>query len=190
MTEDKSSATLLITATDFTPYPPEYYENGVRVILCDFRQTGADPLCGHKTTNYFARLLALRKAHEKQAAESIWFTTDNRLAEGCISNVFIVKDSILLTPPLTTPVLNGIARRTVCEIAIEQRIELKEKDLTVEDLLAADEIFITNVIMMAMPVSSVESHTIADGKPGAITKDILETFRRIVTDTKQPEGTQ
>ena len=80
--------TLLITATEFTPYPPEYYEKGVRVILCDFRQTGADPLCGHKTTNYFARLLALKKAHEKQAAESLWFTTDNLLAEGCVSNVF------------------------------------------------------------------------------------------------------
>lgn len=184
MTEDKSSATLLITATDFTPYPPEYYENGVRVILCDFRQTDADPLCGHKTTNYFARLLALKKAHEKQAAESLWFTTDNRLAEGCTSNVFIVKDSALYTPLLTTPVLNGIARRTVCEIAIEQRIELKEKDLTVEDLLAADEIFITNVIMMALPVTSVESHTIAEGKPGPITKQILETFRKIVNHSR------
>jgi len=184
MSDEASAATLLITATDFTPYPPEYYENGVRVILCDFRQTGADPLCGHKTTNYFARLMALKKAHEKQAAESLWFTTDNRLAEGCVSNVFIVKDSILLTPPLTTPVLNGIARRTVCEIAIENRIELKEQDLTVEDLLAADEIFITNVIMLAMPVTSVESHKIADQKPGQITKQILDSFRKIVTGAK------
>ena len=184
MSDETSGATLLITATDFAPYPSEYYENGVRVILCDFRQTGADPLCGHKTTNYFARLMALRKAHEKQAAESLWFTTDNRLAEGCVSNVFVVKDSVLCTPPLTTPVLNGIARRTVCEIAIEKQIELKEKDLTVENLLEADEIFITNVIMLAMPVTSVESHTIANGKPGPITKQILDSFRQIVTDIK------
>ncbi|MBW8034753.1 MAG: hypothetical protein FVQ79_03640 [Planctomycetes bacterium] len=184
MSDETTVATLLITATDFTPYPSEYYEKGVRVILCDFRQTGADPLCGHKTTNYFARLMALKKAHEKQAAESLWFTTDNRLAEGCVSNVFIVKDSVLYTPPLTTPVLNGIARRTVCEIAIENRIELKEKDLAVEDLLAADEIFITNVIMLAMPVTSVESHTITEGKPGPVTKQILEEFRKLVTGVK------
>lgn len=184
MGEETNRATLLITATDFTPYPPEYYKNGVRVTLCDFRQTGADPLCGHKTTNYFARLLALRKAHEKKAAEALWFTADNRLAEGCISNVFIVKDSVLQTPPLSTPVLNGIARRTVCEIAIDKRIELKEKDLTVENLLAADEVFITNVIMTAMPVISVEAHTVAEGKPGPITKQILETFREIVAEPK------
>lgn len=184
MSDEIPVATLLITATDFTPYPAEYYENGARVILSDFRQTGADPLCGHKTTNYFARLLALRKAHEKQAAESLWFTTDNRLAEGCVSNVFIVKGSVLYTPQLTTPVLNGIARRTVCEIAIENRIELKEKDMTIEDLLAADEIFVTNVIMLAMPVTSVESHTITKGKPGPITKQILESFRKMVAETK------
>ena len=99
-------------------------------------------------------------------------------------NLFIVKDSLLLTPTLTTPVLNGIARKTVCEIAIEQRIELKEKDLTIDDLLGADEVFITNVIMTAMPVSSVESHTVADGKPGPITKQIREKVIQIVTERK------
>jgi len=105
--------TLLITATAFQPYPAEYYQMGVLVILCPFRQNITDPTCGHKTTSYYPRLLALNLAHQNRAAEALWFTTDHRLAEGCVSNVFLVKGSALYTPALETPVLPGIARKAI-----------------------------------------------------------------------------
>ncbi len=121
-------------------------------------------------------MLALKQAHEKKAAEALWFTIDGRLAEGCISNVFLVKDSKLFTPTTNTPVLPGIARKTVCELAIANKIELIEKDLTIDDLLGADEVFITNVIMQVMPVVGIEKHNVGEGKPGAITKKIQEYY--------------
>ena len=174
--EERRQATLLITATKLQPYPPEYYRNGVLVVLCPFRQNTAEPIYGHKTISYFSRMLGLKFAHQKRATEALWFTADNRLAEGCISNVFLVKDSVLYTPPIETPVLAGVARKTVCQLALQKSIKLIEKDLYIDDLLAADEIFLTNVIMQIMPVSKVEKHTAGDGKPGPMTKKLQKYF--------------
>jgi branched-chain amino acid aminotransferase len=178
--QDKHSAALLITAAKLQPYPADYYNRGVLVVLCPFRQNVSDPTCGHKTTSYLSRMLALKQAHEKKAAEALWFTTDGRLAEGCISNVFLVKDSRLYTPATNTPVLPGIARKTVCEVAIVEKIEIVEKDLTIDDLLSADEVFLTNVIMLVLPVIGIEKHSVGDGKPGATTRKIMDYYNEFV----------
>ncbi len=180
--EGQRKPTLLITATEFRPYPADYYRTGVLVILCPFRQNPTDPACGHKTTSYYPRLLALNLAHQKRAAEAVWFTTDNRVAEGCVSNVFLVKNSVLYTPPVGTPVLPGIARKTVGELAQKQSIELVEKDLHITDVLEADEIFLTNVIMEVLPVNSVEKHTVGDGKVGPVTRKLRESFSQAIEE--------
>lgn len=178
--EQQRKATLLIAATKLQPYPAEYYKKGVLVVLCPFRQNAGEPTCGHKTTSYFSRMIALNRAHQKRAAEALWFTTNNLLAEGCVSNVFLVKDSVLYTPPIETPVLSGIARKTVCQIALTNSIKLVEKDLSIDDVLAADEIFLTNVIMQIMPVTAVERHTVGDGKVGTVTKRLQKSFDEFV----------
>jgi len=177
---DKKKSTLLITATRFEPYPAEYYQNGVRVVLTDFRQNTQDPIVKHKTINYFSRLLALDMAHKTKAAEALWFTTDSRLAEGCVSNVFLIKDSVLYTPTLDTPVLPGVMRKTVCQIAKAQSITLVEKDLTIKDLLGADEVFLTNVIMLILPVVAVEAHTVGDGKVGTVTSRLSKRINEVL----------
>ena len=174
--EEKLRPTLLIGATKFQPYPEEYYKNGVLVVLCPFRQNPAEPIYGHKTISYFSRMLGLKSAHQKRAAEALWFTVDNRLAEGCISNVFLVKDSTIYTPPIETPVLAGVARKTVCQLALQKSIKLIEKDLSIDDLLGADEAFLTNVIMQVMPISRIEKHTGGDGKVGPMTKKLMKYF--------------
>ena len=180
LSQENKQATMLITATQLQPYPKEYYEKGVLVTLCPYRQNTNDPTCGHKTTSYFSRMLALQNAHQKRAAEALWFTTDNRLAEGCVSNVFLVKDSKVYTPPLNTPVLAGIARKTICKLALRDSIELVEKNLNINDILVADEIFLTNVIMQVMPVVQVEQHLVGQGKVGEMTKLLLGKYNELV----------
>lgn len=180
--EDQRKPTLLITATEFRPYPAQYYKAGVLVVLCPFRQNATDPTCGHKTTCYYPRLLALNLARQKGAVEALWFTTDNRLAEGCVSNVFLVKNSVLYTPPIETPVLPGIARKTVRRLAQEQSIELVEKDLYIADMLDADEVFLTNVIMEVLPVIQVERRAVGDGKVGPVTTKIRERFLQAIDE--------
>jgi branched-chain amino acid aminotransferase len=178
--EEERKPTLLIAATKLQPYPAEYYKKGVLVVLCPFRQNTTEPIYGHKTTSYFSRMIGLQLAHQKRAAEALWFTVDSHLAEGCISNVFLVKDSALYTPPIETPVLAGVARKTVCQIAFKNSIELVEKNLYISDCLEADEIFLTNVIMQIMPVSSLEKHTVGDGKPGVMTKKLQKYFDDVI----------
>ena len=180
LSEQQAKSTLVHTATKLQPYPPEYYKNGVLVVLCPFRQNPTEPVYGHKTINYFPRMLGLKLAHQKQAAEAIWFTVDNRLAEGCISNIFLVKDSVLYTPAIRTPILAGVARKTVCELALKNSVELVEKDLYIDDLLGADEIFLTNVIMQIMPVNAVEKHTTGNGKLGPVTGKLMKCFEEFV----------
>jgi branched-chain amino acid aminotransferase len=175
-TIEKARPTLLITAGPLQLYPSEYYQTGVMVVLCPFRQNTTEPICGHKTTNYYPRLFALTLARQKEAAEALWFTTDSRLAEGCVSNVFLVKDSVLQTPALGTPVLPGVARKTVCEMAQDESIELAEKDLQISDVLDADEIFLTNVVMEVLPVTHVEKHVVGDGKVGPVARKLRDKF--------------
>ncbi|MEA3227047.1 MAG: aminotransferase class IV [Planctomycetota bacterium] len=178
--EQDRRPTLLITAAKFRSYPAEYYKNGVLVVLCPFRQNPHDPTCGHKTTSYYSRMIALNTAHQRGAAEALWFTVDNHLAEGCVSNVFLVKDSVLYTPSIETPVLAGVARKTVCQLALKNSIELIEKDLTINDVLGADELFLTNVIMQVMPITKVEKHKVGDGKVGPTVIKLQRSFAEFV----------
>jgi branched-chain amino acid aminotransferase len=181
-TDERLKSTLLITATKLQPYPAEYYQKGVMVVLSPFRQNTAEPTYGHKTTSYLPRMLGLSWAHQRTAAEALWFTVDNRLAEGCISNVFLVKNSALYTPPIRTPVLAGVARKTVCQIAFEKSIKLVEKDLYMSDVLEANEIFLTNVIMRILPVVNVEKHTVGNGKIGLTTKKVQIKFDEFIKE--------
>jgi branched-subunit amino acid aminotransferase/4-amino-4-deoxychorismate lyase len=94
--------------------------------------------------------------------------------------VFLVKDSVLYTPPIETPVLAGVARKTVCQIALKNSIKLVEKNLYIDDCLSADEVFLTNVIMQIMPISSIEKHTVGKGKPGPITKNLQKGYEELI----------
>lgn len=177
MNEENPQPTLLITAVNFVPYPKEYYDKGILVVLNSYRQNPADIQTGHKTTSYFSRMSALAMAHQKRAAEALWFTTEGFLAEGCVSNVFLVKNSVILTPSLKTGILPGIARKTVLNLAAQNSIKAEEKELSIDDLLGADEVFMTNVCMQVLPVIGIEAHNVGKTKPGQMTKKIMALYK-------------
>ncbi len=169
--------TICATVGDAAMYAPTLYEQGVKAVVCDFRLSPSDPTAGHKTTGYLPRLLALRAAQQTRCFEAIWFTTGNHLAEGSISNVFLVDGGVLKTPPLDTPVLPGIARGVVIEMAQALEIEVHEAPLTINDLLDADEVLLTNAVMQAMPVIGIENHTIAEGHVGPLARTLLTEYQ-------------
>jgi branched-chain amino acid aminotransferase len=171
---------MLIAAQKMEPYPTDLYRQGMTVCISSFRLSRTDPLAGHKTVSYFPRLLALREAQRKQCGEALWFTTDNQLAEGCISNVFLVRGETGFTPPIDTPILPGIAREVVLECAEALRVAVEQRPLTIDDLLAADEVFLTNSIMEVMPICRVERHAVGDEKVGEITRRLHEAYRDVV----------
>ena len=122
----------------------------------------------------------LRDAQERHCGEAIWFTPENALAEGSISNVFLVRENRLLTPPLDTPVLPGITRALVLQLAESLQIPAEEKACTIDDLLDAEEVFLTNAIMEVMPVTRVEKKAIAEEKVGLITRRLNEAYHDLV----------
>jgi len=185
--EQRRSGSLFITAGAIEPYPQEFYERGMTVIVSSFKHNPAEPTVGHKTLNYFGRLLALQDAQRKQAGEALWFTPTNLLAEGCVSNVFLVRDNKVLTPGLDTGALPGITRQVVLELAEQNDIECQQCNLNIKDLLAASEVFLTNSIMELMPVCRVERHGVGDEKPGPVYRQLHELYRQAIFDTMAPQ---
>ncbi|HOW72203.1 MAG TPA: aminotransferase class IV [Phycisphaerae bacterium] len=182
--EPDAGPNLLVMAQELAGYPDGLYERGMTVYVCDqYRQSVQDPLAGHKTTSYFPRLLVLRNAQDRACGEGLWFTPENLLAEGCMSNVFLIKDGCLATPPLNTPVLPGVTRAAILELAGQEGIPAEESPRTIRDLLEADEVFLTNAIMEVMPVTRVERKAIAGERPGPLTQRLARGYRELVLST-------
>ncbi|MGD1276378.1 MAG: aminotransferase class IV [Tepidisphaeraceae bacterium] len=185
--------TVFLTATHLEPYPGEYYEKGMTVIVLDEQKLNPyDIQAGHKTLNYFSRLSALRAANSRGAGEALWFNVHNYLESGSISNVFVVKDKKLLTPPtpadLNDPAvaaktpypksaaLPGVTRQAMLELAAAAQVEVQIRALSINDLLDADECFLTNSIMRLMPVCRIERRALGQDKPGEITRKLTDAF--------------
>lgn len=182
-TDAGAEPTLLVMAQAAVGYPPELYEQGMTVCVADrYRQSQHDPLAGHKTTCYYARLVALRQAQSRQCGEALWATPGNLLAEGCMSNLFIVKAGHLHTPPVDTPILPGVTRATVLELAAAAGIPADETASTIDHLLDADEVFLTNSAMEVMPVVRIERRPIGREKPGDLTRLLADAYRRMTLD--------
>jgi branched-subunit amino acid aminotransferase/4-amino-4-deoxychorismate lyase len=183
--------TLLIVPSEPTAYDPAYFETGITVLIAPAGANPFDPMAGHKTLNYWPRLRTLRQAASVGAGEAIWLNVSNHLASGAISNLFLVKDGSLFTPyargeeveqALPAPVLPGVTRTAVIELAEKQNLRVVKRMLTVEDLLDADEVFLTNSSWHILPVTSVEKQTIADGKAGAITKQLRQALLELIAE--------
>ena len=183
--------TVLVVATPPTAYDDSYFTAGVSVLIAPAAANPMDAMAGHKTLNYWARLRALRQAASVGAGEVIWMNISNHLAGGAISNLFIVKDQTLLTPiargeevenALPAPVLPGVTRAAIIEIAEERDIPVQRRMLDINDLLEADEVFLTNSSWQVLPVTKVEQKTIGEGAAGELTTrlrgDLLKRIDR------------
>lgn len=178
--------TVVITAEPLPEYPPAWYAEGISVSITELRQSPTDIAVGRKTGCYFPRILAMRTAAAKKAQEALWFTPGGQLAEACFSNVFLRVGDELLTPPLNTPVLDGILRGVVMELCEKLTIKCADdRPLLGRDLLDADEVFLTSSCSGVRPVVRVEDHAIADGKVGPITQEIMKAYE-VLLDAECP----
>jgi len=122
-------------------------------------------------------MLGRRQAHDSGFDEAVFLNDLETVAEGSISNIFIFKDSVLLTPPINAGILNGITRDVVFEIAEECGMKCCEKVIKADDILTAAEAFMTNSLMEIMPLREIDGHQIGDKCPGSITADLMKRFR-------------
>jgi len=158
--------------------PSEEGKASTAVIL-PWRRNPQDPLCGHKTLNYASNVIGLRFAAERGADEGLWRNTKGRLAEGCTSNLFVVRGRRLFTPSVREGILPGIVRDCVLRAARDLGLHVHEGPLRVPRLRAATEAFLTSSLRGIRPLVAADSRPVGDGRPGPLSARLaVEVGRR------------
>ena len=168
--EASGPPTIVIYASEFRPLEAERYEHGVTLAVTATRQippTVLDPAI--KSISRLSNVLARREASSRGAFEALLLDADGRLTEGTVSNVFLVEDGRLRTPPVPAAGLPGVTREAVIEIARGQGLEVREEPIAATALAAADEMFLTNTSWEVLPVTRVDARAIGAGRRGPVT---------------------
>lgn len=167
-----SPLNILITFRRGEPYAPALYERGFTAVIAGTRRNEFSPASRHKTTNFLDSVLARKEAQSGGADEAILLNTQGRLAEGSVTNLFLVSSGAVLTPRIEDGALPGIMRAKVLELCRAKGIPAREQALTPADLERAEEAFFTNSLMIIMPLSKADKREIAH--PGPITALLAE----------------
>lgn len=181
--------TVLIVAQPATDYPQAMFDRGTSVVINDARANPLNPFEGHKTLGYWWRLRGLQAAASRGAGEAIVLQVSNHLAGGCVSNLFIARGGTLYTPiarggehpgAMSSPVLPGITRSAIIELAKGRGVECVTQMLSVQEMLDADEVFLTNSSWGVLPVVGVlglgEKRAIGDGVPGSLSRELRQLW--------------
>jgi len=178
-----SSPTVLVTAQNLVPLPPEKYESGFKATLSPLRRNSQSPLSRLKSTCYVENIFARMAARATGYDEAILLNEQGYLAEGSMTNIFLVSNRELITPSLESGVLPGITREAVLEIARDANIKNVERQVELKELIEAEEAFVTNSILELMPLTWFEGKPIGTGKPGLLTEELLAAYRKLVGET-------
>ncbi|MDD5223701.1 MAG: aminotransferase class IV [bacterium] len=170
---------LVITVIPYSP-PRWMSKSGVSAVISAIRRNSFSPLPRWKNLNYLENRLAREEARTRNADEAIFLDQSGFVAEGAMTNVFLVGKSALFTPPTQSPILPGITREIVMELAREQGIPCREKKLRPSDLYRAGEVFLTNSLIEVAPVIKIEGKKIGSGIPGPITKIIQRAYHELL----------
>lgn len=135
--------------------------------------------CDIKSLNLLGNVLAKQKAKEQGAYEAIMHR-GSTVTEGSSTNVFIVKDGTVMTHPANNFILNGITRVKVLELCRDSNIPVLETEFSIDQLMCADEVFITSTSIEIVPIMQIEGQSIATGFPGEITRRLQSSMSRLI----------
>jgi branched-chain amino acid aminotransferase len=159
--------------------PADIYNLGVRVSLVPIVRNhprSLNPLI--KSNNLLNNALAMQHALKHGAFEAVMRNHRGEIAECSQSNLFLVKSGAAITPPIDAGLLAGITREFLFEVAQEIGVPMAESLVRDDDLLGADEAFLTSTTREVVPIVLVDEHRIGSGRPGPVTRALLEGFRR------------
>jgi len=199
---------VICIADKISLFAPEMYEQGMRVVVANRPKTPIECLDPRiKTLNYLNNIMAKCEAihlgkkmgitdPSEQLLEVIMLSTDGKVAEGSGDNIFFVKNGKVVTPPSEVGILEGITRRFVKEVLCPAcGVEIEERFFELDELLNADEVFLTGSAAEMIAVREViqhdnlevtSTHTISTGE-GPVTKKLRAKFTEVVTSDNVPE---
>jgi branched-chain amino acid aminotransferase len=153
-------------------------QKGVRGRVSSYRRISSDSLiphakaCGQYLNSVLAKIESLKAGYE----EAILLDDKGYVCEGSGENLFVVKDGVISTPPQSAAILDGINRKSCIQIARDRGYEVVERNLVRAELALADEVFMTGTAAELTPLREIDDHTIGDGVPGPVTRDIQAAF--------------
>ncbi len=207
--------TIIIVVQPPTEYPDRFFTEGIAATIAPGRVNPWQLTSGHKTLDYWNRIAALQAATSVGAGESLWLTPDATVASGSVSNLFFASGDTLMTPParggqakgeIIPPVRPGVTREAVLEVAAKAGITTSFKAPTLDELMGADEVFLTNSSWHVLPVTglglpvrpdedpeaeaTLGHHPIGEGTVGSLTADLraglLELIASETTEAATP----
>jgi branched-chain amino acid aminotransferase len=162
---------LLVLITRAPELPQRWYTEGVKIIT--FASERSIP--GAKSIDYVTATIALKQARDQNAIEALYVDRNDCVREGTTSNLFAFYGDILVTPD--RGILNGITRKAVLDLAAKM-MDVELRNLKLNDLLIADEVFITGTNKMIVPVVQIDATTIGTGRPGKHTQRLMDALKK------------
>lgn len=171
--------TAVMTVREMKPMDPAVRASGVAVMTMDDWRWGR---CDIKSVNLLPNVMARQKAKQAGVFEAV-FIRNGQVTEGAVSNVMVVKAGRVLTAPEGERILSGVTRMLVLELIRKEGLPVEERFVTLDELLRADEIFLTSTTVEVLPVIRVDGQAIGpggSGKPGPVTLKLQAAFQRLV----------
>ena len=178
---------VIIIADKIQLYPQEMYDEGMAIVTVPTTRNlhnAVNPAI--KSLNYLNNILAKIEANIAGVEEAIMLNSEGYVAECTGDNIFILKNNQMFTPPLSAGALYGITRGVVMELARAANISVSEPNLTRYDLFNADECFLTGTGAELIPVTKIDGRVIGTGKPGPVTKRLVEQYHALTQVSGEP----
>src|SRR5579859_5097218 len=178
---------VIIIAGKIQVYPAELYARGMEIVTVPtVRNLHSAVNPAIKSLNYLNNILAKIEANNAGVEEAVMLNSEGFVAECTADNLFIIKQGALFTPPLSAGALYGITRGTVMELAERIGVKVAESNLTRYDLFNADECFLTGTGAEIMPVIKIDGRVIGSGKPGELTRKLVEEYHALTKVSGEP----
>jgi branched-chain amino acid aminotransferase len=180
-------AQVIIIAADIALYPPELYENGLKIITAGTTRNLPEAVNPRiKSLNYLNNILAKIEAINAGCMEAVMLNSQGAVAEATGDNIFVVRGNSLVTPPVSEGALDGLTHRVVMKLAADDGMDVFESRLSRYDLYTADEVFLTGSAAEVIGVVDIDRRQIGDGTPGPVTRRLVEIFRQHANSSGTP----
>jgi branched-chain amino acid aminotransferase len=181
-----SKPTIVIITDVIKLHGGESKEKGITAMISWVKRDPVDATTHEvKSLNYLNSILAKIEANIAGVDEAICLDKNGFVCEGVAENIFIVKNRVIVTPPTCTGALPGVTRNVVIQLARKLGYQVEERNITPNELFNADEVFFTGTAAEIVPVREINKRTIKDGKPGPVTKQLMQEFSKLVRDPKE-----
>jgi branched-chain amino acid aminotransferase len=185
--EATPAPSLVIIVKPFEEPPARLFEQGITISLVSILRNhpgSVNPII--KSNNLLNNAIAMQEAHRKGGEEALMCNYRGELSECSQSNFFLVRDGIALTPRSSSGLLEGLTRGFLFEVGRDVGVPVEEATLRPADLATAQEAFVTGSTRELTPVVRIDDQVIGTGRPGPVTRKLLEGFRKRAWETRSP----